>query len=194
MCQWAYLAVVGLPSGLWDLSYTTAEHRLEKKPPFTPASVDRFREAARVAEWLEPEDGRLARTYHDLGVLLWLTGSWNESRVYLQRSLDIFQRVDGRQSTWVGIVSGRLGQIELDRGRSQSGLELLQRAEAILVRTLGNLDPMALRYGTLLAVRTSDREKGRQLLNRYRVASTPPDPLTRLQLEQLVGSPLPPPL
>lgn len=188
LCQWAYLAVVGLPSGMWDLYYTQAEHRLEKSGQFTQASVERFRRAAREAEKLEPEDGRLGRTYHDLGLLLWITGSGNEARVYLQRSLEIFQRVDGRQSTWVGIVLSRLGEVELRRGHNQQGLEHLQRAEAILVRTLGNLDPMALRAGTLLAVQTRDQEKGRRIMNAYRMAVTPPDPITRLQLEQLVGT------
>ena len=187
LCQLAYLAVVGLPTGMWDLRYTQAEHQLEKKPPFSEATVDRFREAARQAEKLIPEDGRLARTYHDLGTLLWIAGRTNEGRVYLHRSLNVFERVDGRQATWVGIVCERLGEVDLRRGRIAEATERLQRAEGILVRTLGCLDPIALRAATMVAVQTRDRDKARLVMENYRMAQIPPDPLMRLQLEQLGG-------
>jgi hypothetical protein len=191
--QLAYLAVVGLPTGMWDLAYTRAEHKMEKTPPFSPATVERFRRAAQEAETLVPEDGRLARTYHDLGTLLWITGNPHEGRVYLHRALRIFEQTDGRQATWVGIVCERLGEVELRRGHNLEALEWLQRAEGILVRTLGGLDPIALRGGALLAVHTRSPEKARQVMENYRLAAIPVDPVMRLQLEQIGGSSILPP-
>lgn len=192
LSQWAYLATVGLPTGLWDLSYTQAEHKLETRPPYSQATIERFRQAARKAEELVPEDGRLARTYHDLGTLLWFTGQTQEARLYLHRSLEIFSRVDGPRSTWVGVVSERLGEIEMLRGHSSKALELLQRAELILVRTLGRFDPMALRASTQLALRTRDSAKARQVLENYKMTSIQLDPFTKLQLEQLAALSTPP--
>ena len=177
---------MGLPTGLWDLQDTKAEHQLGK-PPFSPRSVEQFRAAAAQAEALAPEDGRLARTYHDLGTLLWLTGRSLEANVYLQRSLEIFERVDGRHSTWVGIVSLRMAEIDLGRGRNPQAMDRLQRAEGILVRTLGSLDPMALRASALMAVHSHDQDKARLVMDSYARAKISPDAILRLQLEQLGG-------
>ena len=185
LCQWAYLAVVGLPSGLWDMSYTHAEKSLAPRPPYSDASVDAFREAARQAEQLTPEDGRLGRSYHDLGVLLWFRGQNNEARVYLNRSLRIFQRVDGTRATWVGIVSARLGEMEIRAGKYNEGILDLQRADAILVRTVGRLDPLALRVASLVASQNRDRARAKEVLDGYQLAGLPPDPILRMQLEQL---------
>jgi len=187
LSQWAYLAVVGLPTGLWDLSYTQAEHKLEKRPPYSSATVERFRQAARKAEELVPEDGRLARTYHDLGTLLWFTGQIQEARVYLHRSLEIFSRVDGPRSTWVGVVSERLGEIEMLRGHTSQALELLQRAELILLRSLGRFDPIVIRAAAMVALHTRDSVKARQVLETYKMTSLQVDPFHRMQLEQVAG-------
>ncbi len=186
LCQWAYLAVVGLPSGLWDRSYTHAEKSLGPRAPYSDASLEAFREAARQAEQLTPEDGRLARTYHDLGVLLWFRGQNNEARVYLNRSLRIFERVDGTRSTWVGIVSARLGEMEIRSGKFTEGVLDLQRADAILVRTVGRLDPLALRVASLMASQNHDRARAKEVLDGYQLAGLLPDPILRMQLEQLI--------
>ena len=186
LCQWAYLAVVGLPSGLWDMSYTHAEKSLGPRAPYSDASLEAFREAARQAEQLTPEDGRLARTYHDLGVLLWFRGQNNEARVYLNRSLRIFERVDGTRATWVGIVSARLGEMEVRSGKFTEGVLDLQRADAILVRTVGRLDPLALRVASLMASQNHDRARAKEVLDGYQLAGLLPDPILRMQLEQLI--------
>lgn len=186
LCQWAYLAVVGLPSGLWDLSYTHAEKSLGPRPPYPPTSVDAFRQAAVRAEQLTPEDGRLARTYHDLGTLLWFMGRNQEARVYLTRALRIFEEVDGSYSTWVGITRGRLGEMQLRAGQIDQANVNLQRAEGILVRTVGRLDPMSLRVASLVAVQTRDRARAKDVLDGYQLANLVPDPLLRPQLEQLI--------
>jgi hypothetical protein len=186
LCQWAYLAVIGLPSGLWDMSYTRAEKSLAPHFPYSLESLAAFREAARQAEGLSPEDGRLARTYHDLGTLLWFMGQNNEARLYLTRSMQIFERVDGPQSTWAGITRGRLGELQLRAGQLTEALRNLQRADAILVRTVGRLDPMALRIGSLLAMGAHDRDKAKAVLESYQLAGIPPDPVVRMQLEQIL--------
>ncbi|MFN8607397.1 MAG: tetratricopeptide repeat protein [Vulcanimicrobiota bacterium] len=184
--QWAYLALVGLPSGLWDVNYTHAEKKLGKRFPYPPESLDGFRQAARLAEQLDPEDGRLGRSYHDLGALLYFMGQNNEARLYLTRSLQIFERVDGPQSTWAGIARGRLGELQMRTGKSSEALANLQRADAILLRTVGRLDPMALRIGFLLALQAHDREKAKFVLESYRLAGVVPDAAVRLQLEQML--------
>ncbi|MBX3166296.1 MAG: tetratricopeptide repeat protein [Candidatus Eremiobacteraeota bacterium] len=186
LCQWAYLAVVGLPSGLWDISYTHAEKSLGPRPPYPPASLDAYREAARRAEQLTPEDGRLGRTYHDLGTLLWFMGRNNEARLYLTRALRIFERVDGTRSTWVGITRARLGEMDLRSGKLGEAVFNLQRADAILVRTVGRLDPVALRVASLVASQTHDRARAKEVLDAYQLAGVMPDPLLRMQLEQLI--------
>lgn len=186
LCQWAYLAVIGLPSGLWDLSYTHAEKSLAPRFPYSPESLAAFREAARQAEQLTPEDGRLGRTYHDLGTLLWFMGQNTEARLYLTRSMQIFERVDGPQSTWAAVTRGRLGELQLRMGRLPEALQNLQRADAILLRTVGRLDPMALRIGSLLAIQAHDRFKAKAVLDSYQLAGIPPDAVVRIQLEQLL--------
>jgi hypothetical protein len=185
--QWAYLGLVGLPSGLWDMHYTTAEKSLEKKPPYSPKSIERYRKAARLGELLPEEDGRLARTYHDLGVLLWLTGRPNEARVYIWRAAEIFERVDGPNATWTGVLCERKAELELLRGRKNKALPLLRRAEAILVRTQGNFDPMALRAISLLAIHLKDRERAERALLWSGSSRVPLDALTRLQLQKLTN-------
>jgi len=184
--QWAYLGLVGLPSGLWDLQYTHAEKSLEKSPPYSKKSIERFRKAAALAELLPEEDGRLARTYHDFGVLLWLTGRPNEARVYIWRSAEIFERVDGPEATWTGVLCERKAELELLRGRKHKALPLLRRAEAILLRTQGNFDPMALRTMSLLAVHLKDPERAERALLWSRSSRLPLDALTRLQLQKLI--------
>lgn len=186
LIQWAYLASVGGASGYWDLRYTTAEKALEKAPPFSPASLQRFREAVVLAERLEPVDGRLARCYHDLGTLLWLSGQPREACVYLGRSREIFSEVDGPESTWVGIVEERLGEIAFFRGHPGEGMERLRRAEGILVRTLGSLDLVTLRVSALVAIHSRDATKAGQVLRDYQMAQVMLDPLNRFQLEQMV--------
>ncbi|MBS2040153.1 tetratricopeptide repeat protein [bacterium] len=186
LCQWGYLAAVGLPSGLWDITYTHAEKSLGKSFPYPPESLLAFRQAASQAEGLYPEDGRLARSYHDLGTLLFFMGQYPEARLYLTRALDIFERVDGTQSTWAGITHGRLGELQLRTGKLSEAVQNLQRADAILVRTVGRLDPMALRVGFLLALQVRDREKAKFVLESYRLAGVFPDPVVRTQLEQLL--------
>lgn len=186
LLQWVYLAVVGWPTGMWDLAYTRAENRLEKRQPYSQASVARFREAARKGEALVPEDGRLARTYHDLGTLLLITGRPNEARVYLHRALALFEKVDGPNSTWTGITCWRLADAASQRGRAQEGTELLRRADAILLRTLGNLHPNRIRVATALVFRTRDREQARQLLTWSKTGEAELDPMTRLGLEQIL--------
>jgi hypothetical protein len=186
LCQWAYLAVVGLPSGLWDISYTHAEKSLGPRPPYPPASLDAFREAARRAEQLTPEDGRLGRTYHDLGTLLWFMGRTQEARVYLTRALRIFERVDGMQANWVGITCARLGEMEMRSGRLSQAVVYLQRADAILVRTVGRLDPLALRVASLVASQNHDRARAKEVLDGYQLSGNLPDPILRIQLEQMI--------
>lgn len=186
LCQWAYLAVVGLPSGLWDISYTHAEKSLGNRVPYPPSSVEAFREAARRAEQLTPEDGRLARTYHDLGTLLWFLGRNNEARVYLTRALRIFEKVDGTQATWVGITRARLGEMQMRSGNLTEGVMNLQRADAILVRTVGRLDPLALRVASLVASQSRDQARAKEVLDGYQLAGVMPDPILRMQLEQLI--------
>lgn len=186
LCQWAYLAVVGLPSGLWDISYTHAEKTLGPRPPYSVASIEAFRAAARRAEQLTPEDGRLARTYHDLGTLLWFLGRNNEARVYLTRAWKIFERVDGSQATWVGITRARLGEMEMRSGKLAEAVLHLQRADAILVRTVGRLDPLALRVASLVASQSRDRARAKEVLDGYQLAGVMPDPILRMQLEQLI--------
>lgn len=186
LCQWAYLAVVGLPSGLWDISYTHAEKSLGPRPPYPPASLEAYREAARRAEQLVPEDGRLGRTYHDLGTLLWFTGRNNEARVYLTRALRIFERVDGTCSNWAGITRARLGEMDLRSGKLGEAIFNLQRADAILVRTVGRLDPLALRVASLVASQNHDRARAKDVLDAYQLAGLMPDPLLRIELEQLI--------
>ncbi|MBN9414736.1 MAG: tetratricopeptide repeat protein [Candidatus Eremiobacteraeota bacterium] len=186
LCQWAYLAVVGLPSGLWDISYTHAEKTLGPRAPYRPESLEAFRQAAAQAEQLSPEDGRLARTYHDLGTLLWFMGRNVEGRLYLTRAQRIFERVDGAQSNWVGITSARLGEMDLRSGRLSEAMMNLQRADAILVRTVGRLDPLALRVASLVASQSHDRARAKEVLDRYQLAGVIPDPILRMQLEQLI--------
>lgn len=186
LCQWAYLAVVGLPSGLWDIRYTHAEKTLGPRPPYRPESLEAFRQAAAQAEQLTPEDGRLARTYHDLGTLLWFMGRNTEGRLYLTRSQRIFEKVDGFQSNWVGITSARLGELDLRSGRLSEAMFNLQRADAILVRTVGRLDPLALRVASLVASQNHDRARAKEVLDGYQLAGVIPDPILRMQLEQLI--------
>lgn len=186
LAQWAYLAVVGLPSGLWDISYTHAEKTLGPRPPYRAESLEAFRQAASRAEQLTPEDGRLARTYHDLGTLLWFMGRNTEGRLYLTRALQIFERVDGAQANWVGITSARLGEMDLRSGRLSEAMLNLQRADAILVRTVGRLDPLALRVASLVAAQNHDRARAKEVLDGYQLAGVIPDPILRMQLEQLI--------
>jgi tetratricopeptide (TPR) repeat protein len=183
--QWVYLAVVGWPAGIWDLAYTQAENRLEKKHPYSQASVARFRNAAHHAEKLVPEDGRVARTYHDLGTLLMITGRVNEARVYLTRALRLFERVDGEEATWVGITCWRLADAELQRGRVEQSLNYLRRADAILLRTLGKFSPNRVRVATACALRLRDPKRAQELLTWHRLGDVELDPITKLALEQI---------
>lgn len=184
--QWVYLAVVGWPAGMWDLAYTQAENRIEKRQPYSEETVARFRNAARHAASLVPEDGRVARTYHDLGTLLMITGRVNEARVYLVRALRLFERVDGPDSTWVGITCWRLADAELQRHRVAESAAYLRRADAILLRTLGSLNPNRVRVATAFALRTLDRKRARELLTWHRLGDVDLDPMSKLGLEQIL--------
>ena len=64
----------------------------------------------------------------------------------------------------------------------------LQKAEAILLRTLGHLDPLSLRVRTLVAKYHRDAGKAQRILDDYKLAGAPLDPLGKLELENLVKS------
>jgi hypothetical protein len=188
LAQWGYLGWVGLDSGLWDLSYTRAEKLVEARPAavFRPEVVSAFEESVRKAQALSPEDGRLARSYHDYGTVLWLNGRRREGQLYLEQALVIFERVDGPNSTWVGVVEQRLGELEIARGDFQAGLGRLRKAETILLRTLGHLEPLSLRVRTLVAKYERDASKARAIFDDYQKFGLPLEPMARLELENLM--------
>lgn len=136
---------------------------------------------------LVPEDGRLARTYHDLGTLLWLNGRPLEAALYLQRALEIFERVDGPQTTWVAICSWRLGELRCSLHREKEGVALLKRAESLILRCQGDLHPISLRIGLSLAKQLHDKERARRVLRSSLAGGEGLHPLELLQLKKLAG-------
>ena len=183
--QWAYYALIGWPTGTWDLAYTQAEK--STRPPYSVEAVERFRLAARRAEMLTPEDGRLARTYHDLGTLLWLTGRPREATLYVQRALEIFRRVDGPGTTWEGICLWRLGELRYQANRPEEGLRMLHQAEEILLRRQGDYQPVCLRVRAALALRLKDKKRAREVLKWAEYGGVQLDPLERLAVERLAN-------
>lgn len=186
LAQWAHLAVVGLDTGLWDMTFTFAEDRLKPHQLRDPVVLQGYREAVARAEQLLPVDGRLARSYHDLGALLWLSGRGKEGRVYLRRALEIFEQTDGPDSTWVGMVCWRLGHALLNEpGHREEGVAMLERAESNLVRGRGELDPAALQVSKILALQLRDPVRAARLLRQLPDTPMQLDGGTRGQLQDI---------
>lgn len=186
LSQWLYLGWVGMDTGLWDFAYTVAENKLDRAALTAPASMARFRNAAALAEALEPEDGRLGRTYHDLGALLFYAGSSREARVYLNRALRIFENSDGPGGSWVGLVEMRLAEIDIQQGRTPQGIERLRRAERILLRTQGNFSVPTIRVVVLRADAENDSLAAQRADQWIRDGKITVDIGTRARLQRLL--------
>ena len=146
--QLAYYGAVGYRTGMWDYYFTRAEYdRAASKADKAslPVAIDHLEKALRYARELPDPDGRLARTYHDLGTMWWAKGMFLPARHNLLRSRRIYVRTDGPRSYFVGIIDARLGEMDLDELRLADAETRLTSANGILLRVVGSYDSLCLR-------------------------------------------------
>jgi tetratricopeptide (TPR) repeat protein len=133
--QLIYYGVVGYRTASWDYDFTRAEKSRFGPHPSDPKHADRYyREALVKADQLDVSDGRLARTYHDLGTVLWQDGRLAAAAANFERALAVFRLCDGPQSLMVGVCQARLGDIALAQNRLDVANHTLPSANAIFVR------------------------------------------------------------
>lgn len=138
-----YLGWSGWHAAWWDFYFTRAENRLSKSQ-LVEAEQD-YLQALKYAELMVPSDGRLARTYHDLGMVYWAQLRHEPARLAFDRALRLFQRYDGPESYFVGVVRARQGEIALQQGDMAKAEGALRQARDILVRCVGTQDSMTVR-------------------------------------------------
>jgi len=138
-----YLGWIGWHAAWWDFYFTRAEKALTQGK--VAAAETDYLEALKYAELMVPSDGRLARTYHDLGMIHWGQLRYAEARVAFDRALRLFQRYDGPNSYFVGVVRARQGEIALQQGDLAGAEASLREAADILQRCVGSQDSMTVR-------------------------------------------------
>lgn len=139
-----YLGWIGWYPAWWDFYFTRADNTLARTGRLNDAERD-YLQALHYGELMVPSDGRLARTYHDLGMIYWGQMRFDKSRRAFERALRLFERYDGPQSYFVGVVRARMGEIALQQGDMLGAERELRQASDILLRCVGAQDSMSVR-------------------------------------------------
>ena len=93
--NFVYLGCIGWHAAWWDFYFTRAEKKLGQPGGVGEAEKD-YLQALKYAELMVPSDGRLARTYHDLGMVYWAQLRYDQARQTFERAQRGFERYDGR--------------------------------------------------------------------------------------------------
>lgn len=163
--NFVYLGCIGWHAAWWDFYFTRAEGKLSRGQ-VKEAEQD-YLQAVKYAELMVPSDGRLARTYHDLGMVYWAQLRYDQARRIFERSQRGFERYDGPQSYFVGVVLARQGEVSLQQGDMKAAESALRQASVILARCVGREDSMSVRCHASLGLALyylGRRDEARQYL------------------------------